>query len=559
MKRSSWEGDTIVYKYRCPRTAKLPDHALDQLQRGLNLRRDLVGADYRYDEMRNAIWLEHPAVGAAQELVDQAVAEFSEVKEQLLDERVIDRSTKARTSTHAAIVAARKKVTAARAELKQARTVAGPDVIARLDELETARRAAWKQLRKEAVEDGLFWATGNAILDDHVQAAKQVRKLRKDGRAAQRRMPRWNDAATLSTQVQRGEGNPARTGELLASGKGPYRNVVQLAPWFAPEDWPKGRGPHRRGELTLRIAGSGQPPLVLPVFIDRPIPPDADVTDVQVTRRFIADKQRLSVAVTLRVPTPPKKTEGEVVAVRIGWQGVGEGSVKVATVATPTGPLPGHAPENVKDLVLEHDSCTNIYASSGWRKILERTARIRGYRDELLDKIKVEVSASLDADKELAAEMAEALNRESLDVSRWRSPARMVRLTRAWPEDHPLKETLEAWRKRDAHLWQYEAHERDQIIARRRDSYRKLAAWICEHARKIVLSGVNIAEVTKVPAVGTEDPHADRNARANRQWAAPGDFRALLLNAAARRGIEVVMVTTEPGSEDAAPATSEEK
>lgn len=545
MKRSSWDGDTIVYKYLVPRTAKLPAHALEQLDKGLALKRDLVSSERSFDELRQEIWTKHPDVGAAQEVLDQAIADFSAVKEQVNDERIQDQSTAPRAKTRAALVSARKVVTAARAEFKAAKVAAGPDVIDHLNELDAQRQAARKELRKVAVENGLFWATGNAILDDHIQACKQVIRLRKNGRAAQRRMPRYDDAATLSTQIQRGAGRPVRSPELIASGIGPYRNVFQLAPWISPENWPKGRGPHRRATLTLRIAGQDAEPLVLPVYVSRPIPAEADITDVQVTRRFIGGKQRLSVALTLHVPKPEPRTTGDVVAMRLGWKSIQPGLVRVATVALPTGPLTTPIPKGIEHLIKVQDGCHILHTNPFWLQHLEYYDQIRSERNQALDQIKAKTIAVLKDDPELEAKMAAELGREKLEVHRWRSPGRMARLVFAWPEDHPLKRQLEEWRRFDKRQWQIEAHGRDHVTAARRDAYRKMAAWICENSRQVVISGYNIAEMAQVPSVGNEDTEAMRAARANRQWAAPGDLRAAVINAAQRRGVEIVAVTTE--------------
>ena len=36
----------------------------------------------------------------------------------------------------------------------------------------------------------------------------------------------------------------------------------------------------------------------------------------------------------------------------------------------------------------------------------------------------------------------------------------------------------EAWRRQDAHLWQWHAHGTDQLAARRLDAWRKVARWV---------------------------------------------------------------------------------
>lgn len=552
MARSTWEGDTIVYQYGVPSNVVLPEVAMEQLALNLRLRRDLVAASRTHDEKRAAIWNAHTEVGEAQEAVDLCGEEIAEIAERARKERMIDQTTTPRKETAAELKAAKAKRTAAKAHLKEVRKAALEVVKPLLADLDKVQLLEEKRLRAKAVEDGLFWSTGNEILDDHRRATQMVIRHRKQGRAAERRMPRWDGPASLSTQVMGGEGKPRRSPELLASGTGPWRNVVQLSPWIDPAQWPKGRGRHRHGTLTLRVAGKDKPPVVLPVIIHRPLPADADITDVQLTRRFIADQQRLRVNITIRVPKPEPKTTGETVAVRIGWKAVEEGWIRVATLATPDGGLLSEPPTQIRSMVRNGDTVMEVCASPEWKKLLDRCDRIRGHRDKDLDEIKTKVIKVLEEEPELEKLLTEALHRERLEIQRWRSPRRMVRLFQVWPDEHPFKSELDEWRKRDRHLWWFEAHERDQTIARRRYLYRNVAAWICANAKRIVLSGIDIAELIQVPEAGTttDTPQA-RGARANHQWTAPGDLRMALRNAAARRGIEVVETTYEPDDEEA--------
>jgi hypothetical protein len=549
--RSTWTGQTIVFQYGCPPSAKLSDDALNQLKLALGLRRGLVALARQHDEQRQALWEAHPQVGDLTEQVNLMGEEIGTIAEQARKERMLDKSTIPRKETAAKLKEAKAKRSVLKVQLRATKRAAMDVVKPALEALDKRQRLLETKLRGEFVGQGLFWSTANVVLDDHRQAQMAVVRLRKAGRPAERRMPRWNAPATLSTQVMRGSGMPQRSPQLLASGEGPWRNVVQLTPWLPPGQWPKGRGPHRKGQLALRIAGKDSPPLILPVIIHRPIPEEADITDVQITRRMVADQQQLYVNITVRLPKPPPKETGETVAVRFGWKSLGKKWVRVATVATPHGPLPLPKHEQPRKLVRTVDTCNEVMASAEWARVLDRVSRIRGHRDKNLDEIKTAVCKVLEDDPVLMLRVTEALQREKLEVARWRSQGRMVRLWQVWPKDHQFWDTLNQWRKRDRHLWQFEAHERQQIIAHRRYLYRNIAAWICEHAKEVVLSGFNIAELAVAPAAGeAEDSHQDRAARANRQWAAPGDLRQAIKNAAARRGITIIEATTETGTDD---------
>lgn len=540
MARSTWEGLTLVYKYSVARDARLSDTAFEQLDLALALRRDLVSIDREFDERRGRVWEMHPRVAEAQEAAALAGRELGDLSDRAAKERAEDRSTVIRKNTAAEIKAAKACYGEAKAHLKTVKAGALAILKPELEAMDRKHRDAEKNARMQLVEQGLFWATANAVLDDHRVARQAVLRARKQGKAAERRMPRWDAPATLSTQVMWGQGKPRRSPQLLASGEGPWRNVVRITPWMPEKTWPKGRGSHRKGMITLRIAGNGSEPLVLPIIMHRPLPDDADITDVQVTRRFVADQMQLSVAITVRLPKPPPKTEGVTVAVRIGWAGIGENYVRVATMALPDGPLPGDVPEQLRPMIRTVDTTTEVLAMAEWRRVLDRTERIRGHRDKNLDDIKTLVVKALEADPVLMIKVTEALQRERLEVNKWRAARRMVRLYQVWPEDHPLKEALNQWRKRDKHLWQFEAHERQQIIARRRYLYRNVAAWLCTFARQIVLSDVEIDKLAVRPAVGIADTPQAQQARANAHWAAPGDLRQAIRHAATRRGIQVI-------------------
>lgn len=508
---------------------------MSQMRLGHNLRNELVAVEYRYREMLAAVSLLHPDVAEAQARVDQCAARVEELAARMRVERQTDRSTLPRTSTKEDLAAARLERRDAKAALTAAKESTRDERQPMLAELSSARRDAVKAVRAEFVEHGLFWATANAVTQNHDTAAKQIAEAWKAGRPAQRRFRRWDGTGTLYTQVMWQAGKPRRSPELLSSGEGPWRNVFQLSPWMHPDEWPRGRGPHRHGTVKVRVETGGDP-IELPVVLHRPIPAEGDITDVRLTRRRIGAQFRLSVAVTVRLPSPAPKTTGDAVAVRIGWASVGDGWVRVARISSATGSL-APVPAGIADLVRANGPVVDLHASAEWRALLDRDDSIRSVRDELLDELRPHIVDAL-ADESVA----QAVGVTAADVSRWRAARRFAAIARLWPSEHPLAAKLEAWRLRDLHLWEYEAHERDQVIARRRDAWRVAAAWICSTAAVIALHDLDVSELRRTAPLGEEDTYEARQARRHVQAAAPGELRAAIEQAAQRRGIQVMHV-----------------
>ncbi|HEX6873027.1 MAG TPA: hypothetical protein VF163_18165 [Micromonosporaceae bacterium] len=538
MKRSNWTGQVLVYRYGCPSSADLPEEGMRQLRLANNLRNELVAVEYRYREMVAAIWSGQSNVAEAEARLAQASAEVDALTVQAKRERIADQSTLGRDATKREMAAARAARREARDAVKAAKAADKAAAKPMLDEAHQARYDAISTLRAEAVDAGLFWATANDVNQNHASAAKLIAEAWKSGRAAQRRFRRWDGSGTITVQMIRQQGMPARTPQLLASGEGPYRNVVQLAPWMP--DWPKGRGPHRHGVLKARITKGGAQ-IEIPVVLHRALPADADVAEVRITRTVVGGNARLSVALTARLPAPGPVNGGTPVGVVLGWASDGAGAVRVARLNTPYGVLTPPPEEFTRhpyaNVLAFGEGFVDVYAPAEWRVLLERDASIRSHRDDLLDELR-----PLIVDALAEPVLAETVETTAADVVRWRSPRRFVQLAYRWPQSHPLAAKLEAWRVRDAHLWQYESHERQQVTSRRRDAYRKVAAWICDQASEVLIDSPEVAALREVAPVGEEDRHEARAGRRQIQFAAPGDFRAAVEHAASRRGVPVINI-----------------
>lgn len=357
----------------------------------------------------------------------------------------------------------------------------------------------------------------------------------------------WS-AQTISRMLPEGPEktpDPPRSPELLASGGGKWRNVLQLGPWMPPEEFaalPRGqrRDIARTGEAVLAVGGGRT--VTLPVDVHRMIPADAEIVEASLTVTRIAGQWDAAVNVTVRAADPPARDAGPAVAVHGGWRKRADGSVRVAAWAA-AGPL--RVPDALLDagLVAVHGDGRRgeIMVPAAWVDRAGYPAGVRSVRDTLLDPVREKLAAWLDGhplDDGPAAG----------DVRRWQSPGRFAGLALRWRDAPPeggeeIAALLEQWRVRDRHLWEIEAHDRDQLTRRRDDAWRKVAAWLAGAAGLLVVDDADLAVLRRRPGDADDDPvlpgAAAEKARARAALSAPGRLRQMAVAAAVRRGVRV--------------------
>ena len=553
---------TVVYRYGCPYWADLDEDGLTQLWLANRLWNALVEIEHAHEDAKAAIWRRDQACAAAMDDLAAIDAEAGVIAEQARADRQRDRTTVPREERSAVYGAVHARRKGAKAVLDAARDVAGPSLRDAFAGAKRDRSAAVKNLYGVFVQGGrLGWASFNDVTRRRFPlAVAKVAADREAGHPAQLRFSRFDGTGTLTVQVMRQAGDLPRTVPALNSGQHPRSGVMRLEPWQDPSA--AGRRPggaERHGTLNLAIGRSralGPLRLEVPVVLDRWMPADADITEVKVTRRRTGGHARLSVAVVCQVPVPVPVAEGPAVAVRLSWKSAGDGWLTVAHIGSAV-PLPP-VPDSLAGIVrVSPGGCSaEVLHSPEWRRLLARDDAIRSVRDENMDVIRDAAAEAMKASPELceaitgrraAAWRAAARDGEppevtAAHVARWRSPRRMAWLARDWPPGDPLAGPLEQWRARDAHLHDFEAHERAQVLARRKDAWRCVAAWLCSSAGSLVVDGLGLAGIKEAPDAPDEDPEMARAGRRQMHSAAPGEFREAVLAAAKARGADVTEV-----------------
>lgn len=532
---------TRVYKYAIERHAEFPDWVLEQLRLAHELRNKLVEIERDHAAGVAAAWAELPDVAEAEAAVVAATAAVDELVERARKERSKDRTTVARDGTASELKAAKavlRTAKHARRELKDERFPVAKEAMA---ELGQARKAAVKACYADFVQDrGLGWASFNDVVDHHRTAVQMVGRKRKAGMPAELRFHRWDGTGTLAVQLQRQAADPARTPALLASGDGRWRNVCQVRPHVAGGLWARlsrseQRAVARTGQVRLRVATGHT--IDLPLVLHRPMPDDADIALVRLTRTRTAGTHRWHVTFTVKLPDPTPRSSGATVAVHTGWRREDDQSIRVATWAS-TAPIDIPAAAEPFLRATNRERTKGIVVGPA-RLINKAThpASLRSIRDRNLDITRAVLVdwLSVQADPDLPA---------AHEVKAWRSPARFAQLALRWRDAPPdaggeIAAKLEAWRVQDRHLWEWEAAEGEKVVRQRTDLWHQAAGHLLATASRLVVDDINIAGLTRVPDVDTEDPVEQRLARAQRQVGSPGSFREVIVGVAVREGIDV--------------------
>ncbi len=552
-----------VYEYGVPHGTNLGEPAERQFQLANEFNRALYETWKNAQDARDVLFRESPetcdayrSAESARTRVEQALADLREARSRnrstIPDPKCLDEYNSAKEVSQAASKAF--KVSRREAEKSS------PELAKILKNIEAERRSNIKATRQAFAKAGLYWGTYNRVAEAHASSVSTVIQRRSKGLPAD---VRRNPIRALGCQIQRQADKPVRSPELLGTENSPWAGQVVLVP---PDGGmhvittKNGKEVKRRNLGRLRMRVSSTEYLDIPVIMHRPLPEDADITNIKVKREReghwqpTAPRWKITVHVTFYTKEPPHKDIAErAVNVDAGWANLAEGQYLLAKIFSEP-PLP--APP---DHLTHSGSVTWQPQDGGFHQVLfplgtqftlgRKSARgmlapywrhpngIRSTRDDDLDKVKKLITDELRVNQELVTKLEISAD----EVVSWRSPARFAKLVLRWPDNHHLQNQLEAWRQRDAHLWEYEWHERHQMIAARRNFYREVAAWITRSVSNLVINDIPLAKIKRVPGANNEDHQRDRASRHNMQMIALYELIAALEQAARHNGVRRVV------------------
>jgi hypothetical protein len=316
--------------------------------------------------------------------------------------------------------------------------------------------------------------------------------------AVRRSMPLW-DKDALSPNDPHFVAGVFTSGPdgLLTSGQGQIG--VQLQGGLPTADAHGGRSrlvrvervddDRRHRMLWVRIGSDAREPIwgVWPIgHWHREIPDAAVWKWVCVSLRREGTREKWSCEITVEDPTPaPRSLDRRlagVLAVSIEWTALPDGRMRVAQWVDDAG------------------ECGDVHLPARLVEGIRKADAIRSTRDKVLNDAKGRFVALLQGEPLSAPWLRSAAAAASV----WRSPERFHSLAQRWrrercDEARPAYDLLQAWELRDAHLHEYEASSRRQLLRQRRERYRVLAAQWGQRYRTLIMSDQNLSREARVP------------------------------------------------------------
>lgn len=261
-----------------------------------------------------------------------------------------------------------------------------------------------------------------------------------------------------------------------------------------------------------------------PLILHRLPPPGARIMGARVIRERLEAKDRWSLHLTLRLPDDWRiEDHGHgTVAVDLGWR-KRPGGLRVAYLRDDQG--------EHREVLLGPNVLDGFRQVDGLRSV--RDDHLNVLRPWLAQWLREHELPSWLREATTTLHLWESFDRFAALALRWRGLR--------WSGDEEGFARLEAWRKRDKHLWTYEANLRDKVLHRRLDQYRVLGAELARRYDTIVLEEMDLSEMQRHRK--PEDKKREiQPARAQQRLASPSELRGCLINAFTARGGRVVEV-----------------
>lgn len=506
---------------------------------GKDLVRDLMRMAHRHANMlteiergrREAMREMEAEAGlvAAMTVFDAASTAVLEIVREIKAHKSLHRTTKMPDDMRLRLADRKSVASAARATLREVRRRLHEEdgVVSRRDEINTLaadlRRSArtYSGLSNEGPYFGA-WGTYQLVEKAAECARAKLSLYDIDYKPNGPRFRRFVGEGSVGVQIDGG----LTVGDLATHGQ------IQIVPRVRQQSQSLRRNPANvgklrhdsrasRGAATLRLRvgatearGRGEAIWAeWPMILHRPLPADAQIMAAAVHVRRTATWEEWSVTITIRTEgSRVVASRAGAVAINFGWRRV-ETGVRVAA------------------WVGEDGGSGTIVVDNGVLDRLHHAEGIRALRDMLFDVARPWTAQMLTDLGDLAPEWLRAA---TSTLAAWKSQERLSSVAYRWsqsrfPGDDAAFAALDEWRRRDRHLWQYEAGERAGAIRHRREEFRIAAAHLAARYTTLVHDGVDLAKLKTCPMLEADSDNP--RARSNMHAAAPGWLREAMVNA----------------------------
>lgn len=541
MKKTS-DVPTRIYSYRCLPPVTAADRVEDQFRLASQYRNALVEVERDLRGWLRDVQVADVEVGPvlrAHEEAEVAVEATYDVlraaKSGVADPDLSQQRDRLRLAKEIRVATA-----ASLREVKQRRKEALlPGYVAARERSQVARKRA----RASFIDRGLRHGTYTRVEDSVKQAVKATHEPL--------RFKRYDGGGSIGTQLT--ATSPGVREVIDADAKALGMTVRELHSCLdtrfrlqaLPEDYGQMPRNHRRHAARVRAwlrvgSNADRSPIFaeFPVTFHRPLPSDAVIKWAYVVRRRIGHRLewRLQLTIESEAFRAPIQPVGDgACAVDLGWRRIFDDEGAVVGL-------------RVGYVVDEQGHEREIRAPDGLLGGMGKVADLASIRDRAFEEARDRLVAWL-AGRSLPTWLEEATR----SLGQWRAQRKLQVLVDRWGRDRFEGDTevvasLRAWAKQDRHLQRWQEHQRDRLIAHRRETWRRIAAELTRrYATILIEDGQNKGDTMKLPEIDgwtrptpeEGDPSDDREQRRMSRLAAPGELRAEILRAAVKRGTVV--------------------
>lgn len=234
--------------------------------------------------------------------------------------------------------------------------------------------------------------------------------------------------------------------------------------------------------------------------------PDCKIQWVYLVCRRVGTHDRWSIQFVCAKNAWPRKHGSGTVAVNVGWRAMEEG-IRAATWVGDDG-LNGV-----------------LYLANQNIDRLDEVKALRSIRDKNFDVAKLQLLTWL-----ASHQHPESLTECTSTLAQWKSQARLAALVIRWRTtrftgDEAIFLTVEAWRKQDRHLYEWESNSRRSFLDWRKWLYRQLTADLSRY-HKLLIGKINWKSIQDKPV--DEESDDLQYARKRKGLVSPSELEACL-------------------------------
>jgi hypothetical protein len=281
-----------------------------------------------------------------------------------------------------------------------------------------------------------------------------------------------------------------------------------------------------RTTVRFRVRTEGRSPVwvELPLILHRPLPAGGEIRSASLICEQVAGKATYKLVVTVAPPAHTLPKEGvhrgvrPMVGINLGWRKI-DGGVRVAYWVDEDG-RHGELLLNDRDIIAPFFKLNDL----------------QSIRDNYFNEAKATLSQFM-----IENQPPEWLKTSAAHLDKWRSRKRLLSFLDEWRDrrfagDENVYEALSFWKKRELHLYHWQANLRDQVRRRRREIYRIFAARLTRDYSQVFIDDFDLAKIKKKKPP-EDGAYLTTDADTLRTVVSPGILRSQIENACKREGV----------------------